>query len=155
MACSTRKWRHGPKRSALRTSLEECNFTKITVTQTHILYSTVSFHVVHPSSELPLNHACAQSAMLSLFCSADWPSKSICKSVLNFRWTSLWRGGVGTAVYGRLCNDEGHLTKALSTLFGRLTTLSRQNGSLWKRYVLSSSCINLLKPTGYVMHHQV
>jgi hypothetical protein len=82
--------------------------------------------------------------MLSLFCSADWPSKSICKSVLNFRWTSLWRGGVGTAVYRQLCNDEGHLTKALSTLFGRLTTMSRQNSSLWKRYVLSSSYINYL-----------
>jgi hypothetical protein len=83
--------------------------------------------------------------MLSPFCSADWPSKSICKSVLNFRWTSLWQGGVGTAVYGRQRNDEGHLTKALSTLFGRLTTLPRQNGSLWKFRVINyttASCNN-------------
>jgi len=35
-ACSTWKWRHGLKRSALRTSIVEFNFTLITVIYTYI-----------------------------------------------------------------------------------------------------------------------
>jgi hypothetical protein len=126
-------WKAGYTHSAsvVRTSYDRCRrvctshptelwrvkLTKLTIMYFPFLYITVStLHIPWPP--------CARSTVLLLLSTADWPSKSICKSAPNFRWTLQWPGGLHTAVYKGMWHNWVHQDVWL--LIPRITTATKQ-----------------------------